>query len=60
VALGTKVSGAGGAPQGVIGTEMSSAIISGSAAPYLPGSLDSASPLINWRQVESKAKLACS
>jgi hypothetical protein len=60
VALATEVSGTSGAPQGIVGTEMSGASISGSVAPYLPGSFDSAFPLVNWRRVESEAELAYS
>jgi hypothetical protein len=74
MALPMEVSGAGGAPWGVIGTEMSSASVPewcGSAPGssgtmrlelpelYLPGSSDFASPPVNWGQVESKVELAC-
>jgi hypothetical protein len=47
VALAMEVSGTGGAPQGIIGNEMSGTSISWSATPYLPYSSDSASPPIN-------------
>jgi hypothetical protein len=60
VALAMKVSCTGGASQGIIGPEMPGANVFRSAAPYLPSSLDSASPPINWRRVESEAELACS
>jgi hypothetical protein len=60
VALVTEISGAGGAPQGVVGTEMSGASVSRSTTPYLHGSSGSAYPPIIWRWVESKAELACS
>jgi hypothetical protein len=60
VALATKVSGVGGAPQDIIGTEMSGASASRSAATYLPSSSNSVSPPINWRWVESEVELMCS
>jgi hypothetical protein len=80
IALATEVLGAGGAPRGIVGTEMSGASIPGSVAPggassalgssgtmlpelhrpYPPSSSDSASSLVNWKRVESKAELAWS
>jgi hypothetical protein len=60
VAVATEVSGVGGAPQGVVGTEMSGARVSRSTASYLPSSLNSTCPPNNWRQVENEAELACS